>query len=154
MELIRTRKDKSYDEELSTGKPAAVDASAPQVKKRKTDAGAAVNGSVQSEIDITPTTNSESIEQLNTDDSCSAKVDENSESPKSDENGDGGRLSYTSLDIGEQYVDSDCSDCKRTWKQPLLSEMVMYLHSLHYKGPDWEYKTSIPEWATEGWNAD
>merc|ERR1711974_446079 len=30
-----------------------------------------------------------------------------------------GRHMYTTADIGEKYVDADCSDCKRTWKQPL-----------------------------------
>jgi len=64
------------------------------------------------------------------------------------------RVSYTSQDIGEEYVDNECSDCKRIWKEPLLSEMVMYLHSWLYKGPNWEYKTSIPEWAKDDWNQE
>jgi len=63
-----------------------------------------------------------------------------------------GKHTYTSADIGEEYVDADCSDCKRTWKQPLPSELQIYLHALCYKGPDWEYKTSTPDWAKEEWN--
>lgn len=41
--------------------------------------------------------------------------------------------SYTSLDIGEQYHDPTCTECKRAWKVPKKSELVMYLHAHAYK---------------------
>lgn len=116
-ELLRTRKDKSYDDDYSTDK---CEAETPTAKRRKIDGQSKEDGTDEKDTEIV----------------------------------DGKRLSYTSSDIGEEYVDSDCSDCKRIWKQPLISDMVMYLHSWHYKGPGWEYKTSIPAWAKEDWNID
>jgi len=62
--------------------------------------------------------------------------------------------SYTSLDIGEQYHDPTCTDCKRAWKVPKQSELVMYLHAHSYKGPGFEYKTTLPEWAKDDWLRD
>ena len=41
--------------------------------------------------------------------------------------------SYTSLDIGEKYHDPTCTECKRAWKVPKKSELVMYLHAHAYK---------------------
>ncbi|XP_066934880.1 pseudouridylate synthase RPUSD2-like [Clytia hemisphaerica] len=62
--------------------------------------------------------------------------------------------SYTSLDIGEQYHDPTCTECKRAWKLPKQSELVMYLHAHSYKGPGFEYKTTLPEWAKDDWLRD
>jgi len=62
---------------------------------------------------------------------------------------------YTTSDIGDEYVDKDCNDCKKTWKQPFPSELLMYYHALSYKGRNWEYKTpTIPEWAKDDWITD
>jgi len=41
--------------------------------------------------------------------------------------------SYTSLDIGEEYHDPTCTECKRAWKIPKKSELIMYLHAHAYK---------------------
>ena len=41
--------------------------------------------------------------------------------------------SYTSLDIGEEYHDPTCTECKRAWKVPKQNELVMYLHAHSYK---------------------
>ena len=43
------------------------------------------------------------------------------------------RVSYTSMDIGKEYYDESCTECKRTWKEPFQSELIMYLHALNYK---------------------
>ncbi|XP_030299521.1 pseudouridylate synthase RPUSD2 isoform X1 [Sparus aurata] len=44
-----------------------------------------------------------------------------------------------------------CSECKLIRLDPTDKELVMYLHALRYKGPDFEYSTSLPDWAKEDW---
>lgn len=44
-----------------------------------------------------------------------------------------------------------CSECKLVRADPTEKELVMYLHALRYKGPDFEYSTSLPDWAKEDW---
>lgn len=44
-----------------------------------------------------------------------------------------------------------CSECKLVRLDPTEKELVMYLHALRYKGPDFEYSTSLPDWAKEDW---
>ena len=56
-------------------------------------------------------------------------------------------------DCGISY-EPDCSDCQNQIPDPQSNELVMYLHALSYKGPDWMYKTNIPEWAHEDWTAE
>ena len=41
--------------------------------------------------------------------------------------------SYTSMDIGAEYHDPTCTECRRAWKVPKKSELVMYLHAHAYK---------------------
>lgn len=43
------------------------------------------------------------------------------------------RVTYTSKDLGDAYYDSDCTECKRRWMEPLPHELVMYLHARKYK---------------------
>lgn len=44
-----------------------------------------------------------------------------------------------------------CSECKIVRPDPTAKELVMYLHALRYKGPDFEYSTHLPDWAKEDW---
>ncbi|XP_071354165.1 pseudouridylate synthase RPUSD2 isoform X2 [Trachinotus anak] len=44
-----------------------------------------------------------------------------------------------------------CSECKLVRPDPTEKELIMYLHALRYKGPDFEYSTHIPDWAREDW---
>lgn len=47
-----------------------------------------------------------------------------------------------------------CSECKIVRPDPTEKELVMYLHALRYKGPDFEYSTQLPDWAKEDWIQD
>lgn len=44
-----------------------------------------------------------------------------------------------------------CSECKLVRPDPTEKELIMYLHALRYKGPDFEYSTQLPDWAKEDW---
>lgn len=44
-----------------------------------------------------------------------------------------------------------CSECKVVRPDPTEKELIMYLHALRYKGPDFEYSTRSPDWAKEDW---
>ncbi|XP_040915833.1 RNA pseudouridylate synthase domain-containing protein 2 isoform X2 [Toxotes jaculatrix] len=44
-----------------------------------------------------------------------------------------------------------CSECKIVRPDPTEKELIMYLHALRYKGPDFEYSTHLPDWAKEDW---
>ncbi|XP_030574918.1 pseudouridylate synthase RPUSD2 [Archocentrus centrarchus] len=44
-----------------------------------------------------------------------------------------------------------CSECKLVRSDPTEKELIMYLHALRYKGPDFEYSTQLPDWAKEDW---
>nr|XP_061799014.1 pseudouridylate synthase RPUSD2-like [Nerophis lumbriciformis] len=44
-----------------------------------------------------------------------------------------------------------CSECKLIRADPTEKELIMYLHALRYKGPDFEYSTQLPEWAKDDW---
>nr|XP_019940571.1 PREDICTED: RNA pseudouridylate synthase domain-containing protein 2 isoform X2 [Paralichthys olivaceus] len=45
-----------------------------------------------------------------------------------------------------------CSECKLIRPDPTEKELIMYLHALRYKGPDFEYSTRSPDWAKEDWD--
>lgn len=47
--------------------------------------------------------------------------------------------------------DNLCSECKLDRADPTEKELIMYLHALRYKGPDFEYSTRSPDWAKEDW---
>lgn len=44
-----------------------------------------------------------------------------------------------------------CSECKLVRPDPTDRELIMYLHALRYKGPDFEYSTRLPDWAKDDW---
>ncbi|XP_037097467.1 RNA pseudouridylate synthase domain-containing protein 2 [Syngnathus acus] len=48
-------------------------------------------------------------------------------------------------------TDPLCSECKLIRADPTEQELIMYLHALRYKGPDFEYSTPLPDWAKEDW---
>nr|XP_057946299.1 RNA pseudouridylate synthase domain-containing protein 2 [Doryrhamphus excisus] len=54
---------------------------------------------------------------------------------------------------GKQTTTRDhlCSECKLLRADPTEKELIMYLHALRYKGPDFEYSTQLPDWAQEDW---
>lgn len=47
-----------------------------------------------------------------------------------------------------------CGECKIVRPDPAEKDLVMYLHALRYKGPDFEYSTRLPDWAKEDWVQD
>ncbi|XP_067947120.1 pseudouridylate synthase RPUSD2-like [Watersipora subatra] len=49
--------------------------------------------------------------------------------------------------------DPNCDYCKKRYKDPHPDKLVMYLHSLSYKGPDWEFRTEEPAWAQTDWKS-
>ncbi|XP_020610181.1 RNA pseudouridylate synthase domain-containing protein 2-like isoform X1 [Orbicella faveolata] len=57
--------------------------------------------------------------------------------------------SQSCTDTTEQYYDKDCSECQIIRRDPTRSELIMCLHAVSYKGPDWEFKTGLPSWAEE-----
>ncbi|XP_061897603.1 RNA pseudouridylate synthase domain-containing protein 2 [Entelurus aequoreus] len=48
-------------------------------------------------------------------------------------------------------IDHLCSECRLVRADPTEKELLMYLHALRYKGPDFEYSTQLPGWAKEDW---
>ncbi|XP_034051031.1 LOW QUALITY PROTEIN: RNA pseudouridylate synthase domain-containing protein 2-like [Thalassophryne amazonica] len=44
-----------------------------------------------------------------------------------------------------------CKECKLVRLDPTEKELLMYLHALSYKGPDFEYSTCLPDWAKDDW---
>ncbi|XP_057200592.1 RNA pseudouridylate synthase domain-containing protein 2 isoform X2 [Triplophysa rosa] len=47
-----------------------------------------------------------------------------------------------------------CGECKIVRPDPAEKDLVMFLHALRYKGPDFEYSTRLPDWAKEDWVQD
>nr|XP_033807163.1 RNA pseudouridylate synthase domain-containing protein 2-like [Geotrypetes seraphini] len=47
-----------------------------------------------------------------------------------------------------------CGECKIERPDPLPKDLVMYLHALRYKGAEFDYSTTMPEWALEDWQDD
>lgn len=50
--------------------------------------------------------------------------------------------------------DNLCGECKIVRPDPTEKDLIMYLHALRYKGPDFEYSTQLPDWAKEDWLQD
>ncbi|XP_004082319.1 RNA pseudouridylate synthase domain-containing protein 2 [Oryzias latipes] len=59
--------------------------------------------------------------------------------------------SEKTADVPKISQDHLCSECKIVRPDPTEKELIMYLHALRYKGPDFEYFTRLPEWAKEDW---
>eukprot|EP00039_Didymoeca_costata_P009213 m.121676 g.121676 ORF g.121676 m.121676 type:complete len:123 (-) comp14403_c0_seq3:115-483(-) len=43
---------------------------------------------------------------------------------------------------------AECTECNIWRPYPQESALYIYLHALHYKGPEWEFKTEEPFWAS------
>lgn len=164
-ELLRTRKDNSYDFDLNTDKPNSHFKleRAPPEKKVKTDpmeknreqdadCSENLNSTIEDDIiecsskdqqksdiqsdmgslvKIKPEINSS--KDLNMEGNILNVTNNKEKINESPSNRERGHATYTSRELGEQYFDEDCTECKRTWKEPFLSELVMYLHAYSYK---------------------
>ncbi|XP_004609828.3 pseudouridylate synthase RPUSD2 [Sorex araneus] len=53
--------------------------------------------------------------------------------------------------VGNQETDPLCAECRLVRQDPLPQDLVMFLHALCYKGPDFEYFSPMPAWAQEDW---
>ncbi|XP_072545800.1 pseudouridylate synthase RPUSD2 [Salminus brasiliensis] len=62
--------------------------------------------------------------------------------------------SCKTADATKVVRDHLCGECKIVRPDPTEKELVMYLHALRYKGPDFEYSTQLPDWAKEEWVQD
>ncbi|XP_063080291.1 RNA pseudouridylate synthase domain-containing protein 2 isoform X2 [Engraulis encrasicolus] len=66
-----------------------------------------------------------------------------------------GSEGLTSSSVGPNpSLDPLCQECKIVRRDPTEKELVMYLHALKYKGPGFEYSSSMPDWAKEDWVED
>lgn len=84
---------------------------------------------------------------------CSDKItDETSEASQANGNQTGATDSIQ--ETQSQHRDHLCSECKLVRPDPTEKELIMYLHALCYKGPDFEYSTRLPDWAKEDWVED
>lgn len=61
------------------------------------------------------------------------------------------KSSESSFNPDKVTFDEHCYECKVQFKDPKLQDLVMYLHALKYKGPEWEYETELPDWAHAEW---
>lgn len=66
----------------------------------------------------------------------------------------GGEPTVSESAADTQQRDHLCSECKLVRPDPTEKELIMYLHALRYKGPDFEYSTRLPDWAKEDWVED
>lgn len=54
-------------------------------------------------------------------------------------------------DVTNQETDPLCAECRVLRQDPLPQDLVMFLHALRYKGPDFEYVSPMPVWAQDDW---
>ncbi|XP_003418792.2 pseudouridylate synthase RPUSD2 [Loxodonta africana] len=54
-------------------------------------------------------------------------------------------------DVVNQETDPLCEECRLVRQDPLPQDLVMFLHALRYKGPDFEYSSPMPAWAQDDW---
>ncbi|XP_069861904.1 pseudouridylate synthase RPUSD2 isoform X2 [Dipodomys merriami] len=64
-----------------------------------------------------------------------------------------GRASETDDDLNQE-TDPLCAECRLVRQDPLPQDLVMFLHALRYKGPDFEYVSPMPTWAQDDWRED
>ncbi|XP_006831964.1 PREDICTED: RNA pseudouridylate synthase domain-containing protein 2 [Chrysochloris asiatica] len=56
--------------------------------------------------------------------------------------------------VVNQETDPLCAECRLVRQDPLPQDLVMFLHALRYKGPDFEYTSPMPTWAQDDWQED
>lgn len=99
-----------------------------------TSGGALVNNATLEESTISTTSNGKEAE-TNSTQASTKELSSSSDEPK-------------------VVRDHLCSECKIVRPDPTEKELVMYLHALRYKGPDFEYSSPLPDWAKEDWVQD
>ena len=52
------------------------------------------------------------------------------------------------------HFDPTCKDCLQPTRDPSAKELVMFLHALRYSGPDFDFSTPMPDWASETWDEE
>ncbi|VFV23304.1 rna pseudouridylate synthase [Lynx pardinus] len=57
-------------------------------------------------------------------------------------------------DFVNQEIDPLCAECRLVRQDPLPQDLVMFLHALRYKGPEFEYFSPMPAWAQDDWQED
>ncbi|XP_003508365.1 RNA pseudouridylate synthase domain-containing protein 2 [Cricetulus griseus] len=57
-------------------------------------------------------------------------------------------------EVMNQETDPLCAECRLSRQDPLPQDLVMFLHALRYKGPDFEYVSPMPAWAQDDWQED
>lgn len=62
--------------------------------------------------------------------------------------------SRPSFDLQKWIPNENCIHCKTEYIDPEPKDLIMYLHALSYKGPDWKYQTSLPDWAQPNWQGE
>lgn len=65
----------------------------------------------------------------------------------------GGAAQSLPTAVGGEF-DPECSFCRQRKPDPTPHQLVMYLHALSYKGPDWEYRTELPAWSADDWKEE
>ncbi|XP_005109891.1 RNA pseudouridylate synthase domain-containing protein 2 [Aplysia californica] len=58
------------------------------------------------------------------------------------------------FDVSKVSLEFGCNLCKRKGRDPTEKHLVMFLHALKYKGPGWQYETTLPDWAQPDWNKE
>ncbi|TNN13988.1 RNA pseudouridylate synthase domain-containing protein [Schistosoma japonicum] len=49
----------------------------------------------------------------------------------------------------QSSIDPLCPDCKLTFKNPEMNNLVLRLHAYRYSGPDWLYSAPLPSWVID-----
>ncbi|KAM5235442.1 pseudouridylate synthase RPUSD2 [Ctenodactylus gundi] len=57
-------------------------------------------------------------------------------------------------DMSDPETDPLCTECRLLRQDPSPQDLVMFLHALRYKGPDFEYVSPMPAWAEGDWQGD
>ncbi|XP_029316770.1 pseudouridylate synthase RPUSD2 [Cottoperca gobio] len=78
-------------------------------------------------------------------------IDPNGNNPSLESQPDTSNRNQTEAISPPETRDALCTECKLERRDPTEKELIMYLHALRYKGPDFEYSTPLPDWAKEDW---
>ncbi|MEQ2204211.1 hypothetical protein XENOCAPTIV_009723 [Xenoophorus captivus] len=81
---------------------------------------------------------------------CSEKENSNKASPEEPQSLES-TVASSAQKTSPGTQDHLCSECKLVRPDPTKKELIMYLHALRYKGPDFEYSAESPDWAKEDW---
>ncbi|XP_059209350.1 RNA pseudouridylate synthase domain-containing protein 2 [Centropristis striata] len=117
-------------------------------EKNKTSEGVAASDPNKSQTGCS--SSSETVDEVSQTDPTDPNSNNNSLKPQPNES-NGSQTEATLVDAAPKTRDHLCSECKLDRPDPTERELVMYLHALRYKGPDFEYSTPLPDWAKEDW---